>query len=305
MRILHLDAGNEMRGGQWQVLRLIDGLAVYGVESTLLARPGACLYDAARRKSRRVEPLSFARAVLLARNHDLVHAHDARAHTLGAIIAGAPLVVSRRVAFGFGEAGLRPALPGRWKYARPAHYMAVSEHVKSVLIERGVPPQRITVVYDGVPLLEPGQAAGLPHILALANANDPQKGAPLALEAARLAGLDLHLTSDLEADLRRASAFVYITRSEGLGSAVLLAMSAAVPVIASRMGGLLEVIRHGETGLLVENDAYAIAAAMRELLAKPAWARQLGAAARRAVAEHFTVDHMVRRTMEIYQKVLS
>ena len=38
MRILHLDAGREMRGGQWQVLRLIQGLAAAGVESTLLAR---------------------------------------------------------------------------------------------------------------------------------------------------------------------------------------------------------------------------------------------------------------------------
>ena len=40
MRILHLDAGREMRGGQWQVLRLIEGLAAAGVESTLLARRG-------------------------------------------------------------------------------------------------------------------------------------------------------------------------------------------------------------------------------------------------------------------------
>ena len=44
MRVLHLDAGREMRGGQWQVLRLMEGLATAGVESTLLARPGAPLY---------------------------------------------------------------------------------------------------------------------------------------------------------------------------------------------------------------------------------------------------------------------
>jgi len=41
MRILHFDAGKEMRGGQWQVLRLIEGLAAAGVESTLLARENA------------------------------------------------------------------------------------------------------------------------------------------------------------------------------------------------------------------------------------------------------------------------
>ena len=41
MRILHLDAGREMRGGQWQVLRLIEGLAAAGVESILMARENA------------------------------------------------------------------------------------------------------------------------------------------------------------------------------------------------------------------------------------------------------------------------
>ena len=48
MRILHLDAYKEMRGGQWQVLRLIEGLEKAGVESTLLARESGPLYRAAR-----------------------------------------------------------------------------------------------------------------------------------------------------------------------------------------------------------------------------------------------------------------
>jgi len=48
MRILHLDAGKEMRGGQWQVLRLVEGLAGAGVESTLLARSGGPLFEAYR-----------------------------------------------------------------------------------------------------------------------------------------------------------------------------------------------------------------------------------------------------------------
>ena len=63
MRILHLDAGREMRGGQWQVLRLIEGLAAAGVESTLLAREDAPLYAAARKQGWRVEPLGITRAI--------------------------------------------------------------------------------------------------------------------------------------------------------------------------------------------------------------------------------------------------
>ncbi len=293
MRILHLDAGKELRGGQWQVLRLLEGLAAADVESTLLARAGSPLFEAARRQGYRVEPLGLARTVLLARRHDLLHAHDAHSHTLGAMAASDRLVVSRRVAFAPGS---------RWKYARARHYLAVSEFVKAVLASAGVPEENISVVYDGVPLLPPAHGSA---IVAPAYAGDPRKGAPLALEAARLAGVTLQLSNDLERHLQEAAVFVYITHSEGLGSGALMAMSAGVPVVASRVGGLREIVRDGETGLLVENRVEEIAAAIRALLADPELARRLGAAARRTVMERFTVGHMVRRTMEIYRRVLS
>jgi glycosyltransferase involved in cell wall biosynthesis len=292
MRILHLDAGREMRGGQWQVLRLIEGLASAGVESTLLARENAPLFAAVRKGGWRVEPLGLTRTLMLIRRHDLIHAHDARTHTLGAFVRKIPLVVSRRVTFPVGS---------RWKYGRARRYLAVSDFVKSVLIAGGVPPEKIAVVYDGVPVLEscPGKS-----VIAVANAGDPRKGAPLAVEAARLAGVTLELSGDLERDLRHAAVMVYVTHSEGLGSGVLLAMSAGVPVIASNVGGLPEIIRHGENGMLVNNVAEEIAGAIRDLLGDPARARRIGMAGRHTVMEQFTVDHMVRRTMEVYRQVL-
>jgi glycosyltransferase involved in cell wall biosynthesis len=301
MRILHLDAGREMRGGQWQVLRLIEGLEAAGVESTLLARRGAPLFEAARKQGWHVERLGLMRTLMLARRHDLMHAHDARGHALGAIAPGAPFVVSRRVAFAVGT-----QLASKWKYGRAARYIAVSEFVKSVLIEGGVPGEKISVVYDGVPVLEvTGQVRDLPHALAPANSGDPQKGAQLARKAAQLAGVDLQFSPDLERDLHHAAIFVYVTHSEGLGSAVLLAMSAAVPVVASRVGGLSEVIRHGENGMLVDNQPEAIAAAIRQVLDDPALARSIGSAARQTVIDGFTVDRMVRRTIEVYRQVLN
>ena len=300
MRVLHLDAGREMRGGQWQVLRLIEGLAAAGIESILLARPGTPLYQTARARGWRVESWGFSKALWLARRCDLVHAHDAHSHSL-AIVGRAPLVVARRVAF---------PLRSRWKYRRAARFIAVSEFVKSVLVAGGVPEGKIAVVHDGVPLLElanGGLPEPVPRVkpLAPANAADPRKGATLALEAARLACVPLEFSDDLERDLRQASLFVYITYSEGLGSAALLAMSAGLPVVASETGGLREVIQHGANGLLVENSAGAIAAAIRELVERPDFARQLGREARRTVETRFTCDLMVRRTMEVYREVLS
>ena len=117
MRILHLDGGKEMRGGQWQVLRLMEGLAAAGVESTLLARHGAPLFEAARERGWRVEPLGLVRAMLLARRHDLVHAHDARSHTFGGLARPRPAggVAARGVpgAVPVGSTGARGAT---WPY---------------------------------------------------------------------------------------------------------------------------------------------------------------------------------------------
>src|SRR5215831_13155275 len=129
MRIVHLDAGREMRGGQWQALRLIEGLAAEGIESTLLARSDSGLFTIARRLGFRVEPLGLTRALASLRRHDLIHAHDARAHSLGLFLRIRPLVVSRRVAFPVGS---------RWKYGRASRYLAVSEFVKGVLMRGGV-----------------------------------------------------------------------------------------------------------------------------------------------------------------------
>jgi hypothetical protein len=286
MRVLHLDAGREMRGGQWQVLRLIEGLAAAGVESTLLARRDAPLYTAARQLGWRVESLGIARALGCLRGHTLIHAHDARSHTLGAFLRGRPLVVSRRVAFAVGSGPVGPS----WKYGRASRYLAVSEFVRKVLIRGSVPEERISVVYDGVPILDVSHGK---QVLGLEK------------DSALLAGMGLRMVTNLEEEIREAAVLVYVTSSEGLGSGALLAMSAAVPVIASNIGGLPEVIRHGENGLLVENDEAAIAGAIRQLLDHPEQARQMGAAARRTVLERFSVGRMVSGTLEAYRRVLA
>ena len=71
MRILHLDPGREMRGGQWQALRLIEGLAAEGVESTLLARAGSPLFEAAQARGWRVEPIGLWRTLALRRGRTI------------------------------------------------------------------------------------------------------------------------------------------------------------------------------------------------------------------------------------------
>jgi hypothetical protein len=269
MRIVHIDCGREMRGGQWQVLRLLRGLRQRGQESILLARPDGALSERALREGFPVEKVS--RRIPAA---DLVHVHDARSHTLAAIFARRPFVVSRRVAFPVKSGWL-----SRWKYRRPAQYLAVSSYVAKMLTAAAVPESKISIVHDGVPLLPLSTRTG--PVIEMAKAS-----------------------STLEKDLLDARALIYLTDAEGLGSGVLMAMSAGVPVIASRIGGLPEVIEHGVNGLLTANDSESVAACVAWLESDAAEAARLAVNARRTIEERFTVERMVEDTMAVYRKVL-
>lgn len=297
MRIVHVDTGPRMRGGQWQALFLHQGLVEAGWDSVLLARPGSPLLREARARDLPAECLRLPTLLRLARGADLIHAHDARAHTLAALTGHPRLIVSRRVGF-----APRASVWFRWKLRKAKRYLAVSQYVRGVLLAAGVEASRVSVVYDGVPLLPPSSRAGP----AIAPAeDDPMKGESLLQEAEAAGGFRVLRSHDLVADLGVASLMVYLSRMEGLGSGVLLAMSAAVPVVASKVGGLTEAVVDGQTGLLVENAAGAIADAVNRLTGDRELAARMGEAGRQRILEQFTIEHMVQRTLQNYEEVLS
>ena len=125
----------------------------------------------------------------------------------------------------------------------------------------------------------------------------------MAIDSVRLAGFTAQSSRNLGQDLAHAALFLYITHSEGLGSAVLLAMAAGVPVIASNVGGLPEIVDHGRTGLLTENSPEAIAAAIRRLMADRAFAQSMAAQARCTVQQKFSVERMVAGTLAVYEAI--
>jgi glycosyltransferase involved in cell wall biosynthesis len=295
--VLHIDSGRELRGGQWQVLYLLSGLAETGCASTLLVRSDSALFGRAASEGIDVRPGGLGAVARLARSFDLIHAHDARSHALALVAPGRPLVVARRVAF-----PVRGSPLSRIKYARAARYIAVSKYVRETLRRAGVPDEKIAVVYDGVPLPERSRGDG--PVVAPAF-DDPRKGTALVKEASARAGIEVHFSANLAEDLSRARLFVYITHQEGLGSAALQAMAAGVPVIASRVGGLPEAVEDGVTGVLVENSAGQVAAAIRRLLGDGSLAAEMGARGRERVAQRFSVAHMVEGTVREYREALA
>jgi glycosyltransferase involved in cell wall biosynthesis len=105
--------------------------------------------------------------------------------------------------------------------------------------------------------------------------------------------------------LARADVFAHTSRWEGFGIVLLEAMLAGLPVVATRVSAVPEIVADRETGLLVEaGDATAVAAALSELLDDPARRRSLGQAGVARARAEFSVARMTRRTIDVYRDAL-
>jgi len=98
-------------------------------------------------------------------------------------------------------------------------------------------------------------------------------------------------------------AYVSASHVEGLPLALVEAMAASLPVIASRVPGHVDTVVEGDTGVLVPvDDPVALATAAAALLADPARARALGAAGRTRARRDFSVDRMAAEIAEVYRR---
>ena len=96
--------------------------------------------------------------------------------------------------------------------------------------------------------------------------------------------------------------FVLPSLYEGFGIAILEAMAAGKPVVASRVGGIPEFVVSGESGLLVHpGDSIALAAAIRQLLAQPEQAKAMGRRGQEHVRKHYSIESVVRQHEQIYE----
>lgn len=110
--------------------------------------------------------------------------------------------------------------------------------------------------------------------------------------------------SDVPDLLAQASCFLLTSDYEGCPLAVLEAMAAGLPVVATDIGGIRELVVAGETGLLAEaRRPDLFAAALAELLTNGDRARAMGAAGRRLLLERFSSERMVAETEALYREV--
>lgn len=221
---------------------------------------------------------------------------------------------------------------------RCAHRVVANSPAAARQLEsEGVPADRVHVIANGVSLerFSPRVAGGRPvtTILTVANlrsekahevlmaaaaelrpryphlqfliAGDGPRAAELRTMATTL-GVAAQVTflghrEDVPALLASADAFVLPSRSEAFPNGAIEAMAAGLPVVASRVGGLVDLIDDGRTGLLVDpDDPKALAAAIESLVISPARAGVLGISARDEVARRYSFDRMVRGFEDLY-----
>ncbi|MDQ3161335.1 MAG: glycosyltransferase family 4 protein [Actinomycetota bacterium] len=103
--------------------------------------------------------------------------------------------------------------------------------------------------------------------------------------------------------LERADVFVHTSRWEGFGIVLLEAMLAALPIVATQVSAVPEVVEDGRTGILVDaGDAPGLAGALDRLLSDPEGARRLGDAGLIRARSQFSVARMTERTLSVYRE---
>lgn len=213
---------------------------------------------------------------------------------------------------------------------------AVRRHVHAA---EGCPLEKMIVIPNGIDLTRVAVAGrGGPPVIGTVGRLEPRKGHADLVDAARVVldhvpGARFVMIGDGPAraeleqrtvrhriahrvDMRgmvpdgarlltEMSLFVLPSHVEGMSNALLEAMAAGLPVVATDVGGNAEVVVEGETGLLVPpRDPAALGQAILVMLKDPERARAMGAAGRARALEHFSVQRMVARHQALYISLL-
>ncbi len=360
LKVLHLDTGLQLRGGQQQALRLHQGLLERGIESGFVCLPDTQLRDFLARHElphhclawRGEFDLQAAWKLASHAHHNgftILHAHTSHAHSWALLAKllrpGLKLVVTRRVAF---EPGVNPLSRLKYRIRALDRIIAVSQDIRQVLQRAGVADSRISVIHSGIDTARYASLQADPAfrtrwqipsdavLVGTAAAFTKEKDYPNFLRAASLAlqkdprlyfmavgeGPQLERIKELardlglgertaftgfQSDLRQFYAvwdiFVLASKREGLNNAVMEAMSAGLPVIATQVGGMPELIQTGVDGLLVPPyNSEALADAIVSLAGNPALRKEFGASAS-AQARDFDQNLMVERNLALYREL--
>ncbi|MEW6448453.1 MAG: glycosyltransferase [Bacillota bacterium] len=365
IRVLHVIGGGEFGGAERHILTLFKSV---NPQDALIE--AACFFTApfaslAREAGMRVTVLPMyskldlgvaRRLKEILTGYDIVHTHGVRANLLGRLAArgtGLPVctTVHSFLSLDYPHPVTRivNTLSERLTRRFTTRFIAVSDVLAADLEKKGVPRDKISVVYNGICLdvdqgkpdrglrARLGLPEGIPliatvgrlhrvkgHRYFVAAAAEVLKQYPQArfliigsgperpeLERQiKTLGLEgrVMLTGFVKEVMHyypEFTALILPSLAEGFGLVVLEAFLHMTPVVATRVGGLIEVVRDGETGFLVPPaDAGALAEAVCRVIADPVAAKEMAARGRDFVKREFSAARMAAETVAVYRDLL-
>lgn len=357
--VLHTESSQGLGGQELRTLSEARWLAERGWRVLLAGQPDGRFVERARaagleavgvrmRGAWDLGAVGALRQLIRRERVGIVHTHssvDAWVGGMAARAAGVPVVRTRHVSIRI-RRRLNPVY--RWLADQ---VITSGEAIRSLVIQAGVDPGRVTAIPAGVDLAEfaggPDDGRAMRENLRLTRPVigsvamfRASKGHAYLLDAfamvhARLPAARLLLVGDgirrpwveglakdrglgeaviftgFRADvpelLRAMDCFVLAsTRTEGVPQSLLQAFAAGVPVVASAIGGIPEVVKDGETGILVPpEDAAALTRAIESVLSDGSGASARARGARRLVEERFSHGASVSRLLALYEKVIA
>ena len=218
------------------------------------------------------------------------------------------------------------------------------DNVGHLVRNHGVKAERIRVVYNGIPdtggapavdMRDELSLAGDAYLLAVAGALEKRKGHLMLFDAMRSLPDRIHLfvagegrdeaeyrrmvseynlerrvhflghRGDIPGILRGIDQIIVPSTLEATPYVILEAMAAGVPVVASDIYGIPELVSADESGLLVRpGDESALRESIVRIMEHPELARRMGRAGRERYERHFTIERSVRETVDIYRELL-
>jgi glycosyltransferase involved in cell wall biosynthesis len=341
-KIVHVNTARGYRGGERQTELLIRGLASRGLQQALVTRRGAPLATRLRDVGVEIREVTGGVLSVTRATHDgsLIHVHEGRsvyAAYARSYLSGTPYIVTRRVNNPIREHGF-----AHRAYRRAAYVAAVAPQVGEIVRAYDA-AIRVTVVHSASSGLrvDPADSAAVRrrfdgkfvagHVGALDNDQKGQEfiiavarelehthpnihfvlvggGADEAMLKAAAAGLsNLTFTGfvDNVGDYLAAfDVFILPSNREGIGSILFDAMEQGLPVVASRVGGVPDIVRNGETGVLIDPASPAqLRDAILTLQADSSLRRAYGERGRQ-FAKDFTADVMCSKYLALYEDVL-
>jgi len=341
MRIAHINLAKGYRGGERQAELLIRSLASLDLEQLLIARASCPLAERLADAGIEIHHCSgLLSAFRATRGVDVVHSHEGRgvyAAWLRKEISGTPYIITRRVNNPLGDSWLT-----RRAYTRASFVASVAADVARIVqaFDERITSRVIHSSSSGLPV-DPEAAKSIRdrfpgkwiigNVGALDNA---QKGQEYIIEVARRmkdthpefqfllvgGGDDEAMLRDLAGDLPNISfegwsdkvgdylaafdLFILPSNKEGIGGILLDAMDRALPLIASRVGGLPEIVRDGDNGLLIDpGSPDQLEQAILRLYQNPDLRRSMGARGRE-FSRDFTADAMAAKYLELYRQAV-